>query len=158
MIGPKMAVRRNIRVSLLVTLAHFVLTSLIGYYAGYRVGGPMGESIAHLLVDAYDSRGAMSEQTIEERYRTIKSAAEASTATWQPVFILISLPIKFALEPMFEPVTHGWNDLARAHELSYSQYMIRTHALILVKNLLNSGFLGLLVYIGLRIAKRSTTN
>jgi hypothetical protein len=101
-----MAFRGNIRISLTVTLAHFVLTSLIGYYAGYRVGGPMGESVAHLLVDAYDSRGAMSEQAIEERYRAIKSAAEASTATWRPVFILISLPIKFALEPMFESITN----------------------------------------------------
>lgn len=152
-----MAIRRNIRISLLVAVVHLVLTSLIGYYAAYRVGGAAGESIGHLLVDGYESSGAMSEQTFDERYRVIKSDAEASAALWQPVFLLVSLPIGFALEPMFKPITRGWIDQALAHEFSLSQWKIRMYALILLEYLLNSACLGFLVYLGLCIARRHPT-
>ncbi len=77
-----MAERRNVRISLLVVAAHFALTSLVVYYVGYRVGGSGGESIARLLIDAHESQGAMSEQTIAERYRDITNAAQASAARW----------------------------------------------------------------------------
>jgi hypothetical protein len=153
-----MKIRRSIRVSLLVAVVHFVLTSVIGYYAAYRIGGAAGESIAHLLTDGYESHGAMSEQTIEEHYRAIKSTAEATAASWEPVLALVHLPIGFALEPMFEPVSRGWNDQALANELSYSQWKMRVYALILFKYLLNSVCLGFLVYLGLRIAKRSAVD
>lgn len=152
-----MPVRQNVRISLLVAVAHLVLTSLIGYYAAYRVGGAAGESIAHLITDAYESRGAMSDRTLDERLRAIKSTAEANSALWQPVFTFVSLPIKFALEPMFEPVARGWNDQAVAHELSYSQWKRRMSALVLLEYLLNSVCFGFLVYLGLRIARRSVS-
>src|SRR5689334_15169463 len=112
-----MAERRNVRVSLLVVAAHFVLTSLIVYYVGYRVGGGGGESIARLIIDTHESHGAMSEQTIDERFREIANAAQASAARWEPVLVLVSLPIKFALEPMFRPLSRGWSDRALANEL-----------------------------------------
>jgi hypothetical protein len=149
-----MAVRRNIRVSLLVAVTHLVLTSLVGYYAAYRVGGAAGESFARLFIEGYEARGAMPEQTIDERYRAIQATAEANAALWQPVSVLVSLPIGFALEPMFKPIARGWIDQALAHELSMSQWKIRMHALVLLKYVLNSACLGLLVYLGMRIARR----
>ena len=149
-----MAERRNVRVSLLVVATHFVLTSLIAYYVGYRVGGSAGQSIARLIIDVDESHGAMSEPTIVERYRDIANATQASAARWEPVSVLVSLPIKFALEPMFRPLSHSWSDRALANELSSAQWKMRIHALILFENLLNSAFLGFLVYCGLRIARR----
>jgi hypothetical protein len=153
-----MAVRRNVRVSLLVAVAHLALTSLIGYYAAYRVGGAAGEEIARLLMDEYESRGAMPDQTFNERYRAIKSNAEANAALWQPVLVLVSLPITFALEPMFKPITRGWTDQALAHELSVSQWKMRMYALVLLEYLLNSACFGFLVYLGLRIVRRQTVD
>ena len=149
-----MSDRRNIRVSLFVVAAHFVLTSFIGYYVGYRVGGVAGEGIARLLIDGYESHGAMSEQTIDERYRDIVNASQTSAAQLEPVLLLVSLPIKFALEPMLQPLSRSWNDQALANELSSAQWKLRMHALILFENLLNSVFLGFLVYCGLRIVRR----
>lgn len=152
-----MAVGRIIRVSLLVAVAHFVLTSLIGYYAAYKVGAAAGGSIARLLIDASESGGAIADQTIEERLRAIKGTAARDAALWQPVTVLVSIPIRFALEPVFKPLTRSWYDRALAHELSLSQWKIRMHALILFKALLNSACLGFLVYLGLRIARNSHT-
>src|SRR5262249_41928280 len=126
-----------------------------GYYVGYRVGGGAGESIAHLLIDGQESHGAMSAQTIEERLRDIANDAQASAARWEPVLLLISLPINFALEPMFQPLSRTWSDRALANELSSAQWKMRMHALVLFENLLNSAFLGFLVYCGLRIARRA---
>ena len=146
--------RHIIRVVLFIAVVHFVLTSIIGYYAAYRVGGGAGESIGRLLIDGYESRGTMPESTIDQRYRDILNTTEATAAQWQLAFVLISLPVGFALEPLFKPISRGWFDQALANQLSLSQLRTRIYALGLFENLLNSISLGFLVYLGLRIAKR----
>jgi hypothetical protein len=149
-----MAYRQIIRVALLVAIAHFVLTSLVGYYAAYRVGGSFGENVAGLLIDAYESRNTLSEPAIEERYREVKARADATAERWQPVFVALSLPIKFVVEPVFEPISRGWFDRALSGDLSRQGLRLRMHTRIVLENLLNSAFLGLLIYIALCIRKQ----
>jgi hypothetical protein len=146
--------RRIVLIAVLVTAAHFVLSSLLGYYAAYEVGGRAGENIARLITETYESKNAPTEAAIAERYRDVKKSIDETAARWRPAFVLLSLPIMFALEPMLKPVTRGWSDQALSHELSVPQWRLRMWAIVAIEYVLNSAFLGLLVYLALRVARR----
>jgi len=143
-----------IAIALLITVAHFALSSLLGHYVAYQVGGSAGENIARFITETYDSKGAASEAELTERYRDMKKAIDATADRWQVTFVLLSLPIKFALEPMFRSVTRSWYDQAFADGLSLPRLRFRIRTIIVVEDLLNSIALGLLAYLGLRMAQR----
>src|SRR6266567_7572990 len=145
--------RRIVLIAVLVTVAHFVLSSLLGYYAAYEVGGRAGENIARLITETYESKDAQTEAAIAERYRDVRKSIDETAARWRPAFVLFSLPIMFALEPMFKPLTRGWYDQALSNELSVPQWRLRMWAIVAIEYVLNSAFLGLLVYLALRVAR-----
>lgn len=150
----EMTNRRMILIALLVTAAHFALSSLLGYYVAHEVGGRAGENIARFITETYESKDATSEAAIAERERDLNNTIDTTVVRWQPVFVLLSLPIGFALEPLFEPVTRSWYDQALSHELSLPQWSSRMWGIVAVEYVLNSAFLGLLVYVALRLARR----
>src|SRR6266853_5365936 len=84
----RMTHRRIVLIAVLVAAAHFVLSSLLCYYAAYEVGGRAGENIARLITETYESKDAPAEAAIVERYRNVKKSIDETAARWQPAFLL----------------------------------------------------------------------
>ena len=146
--------RRIILIAVLVAAIHLMLTSVLGYYLAHEVGGSAGRNIARTLIDAHESNTSASEVEAVERYGEMKKTIDATVDRWRLVSFLASLPVGFAIDAMAKPVTRYWFAQALAHELSLPQWRVRMYALVAAEFLLNSGVLGLLVYLALRVVTR----
>jgi hypothetical protein len=149
-----MTIRKIITISLIVTVIHFFLTSLIGHYIAVQVGSQLGKIVAEGLIESSDNKANAATATI---YQNMKTKSEEIERTWKIPELLISLPAKPLINPLLKDIKQNQINRVISKEISRDQF--RTQGLVIhySANFLNSLSLGFLVYIILRILSHYKT-
>jgi len=139
--------RKIITISLVVTIIHFFLTSLIDHFIAVQVGSQMGKVVAEGLMEASDNKANADATTI---YQGMKTKSDGIKQTWKVPELLISLPAKSLLNPLLKDIEQNRINKVISKEISRDQF--RNHGLFIhyAANFLNSLSFGFLVYIMLR--------
>jgi len=135
-----------------VTVIHFILTSIVGYYIAVQIGTPMGQIVASGLKEASKSSQAPDEEA-SKIYQNMKKKVDAINETWKIPSLLISLPVKPLMNSFLREIKKNQLNMVISKEITREQF--RTQCLIIdyTANFLNSLSLGFMVYIILRILK-----
>src|SRR4030042_2691355 len=150
MLSSKMRNKKIITISLIITIVHFFLTSLIGHYIAVQVGSQMGKVVAEGLMDASDNKANAEATTI---YQDMKTKSEEINQAWKIPELLISLPAKPLINPLLKDIKQNQINKVISKEISRDQFHTQGLFIHYVANFLNSLFFGFLVYIMLRILK-----
>jgi hypothetical protein len=139
--------KKIITISLLVTIIHFFLTSLIGHYIAVQVGSRIGKVVAEGLMNASDNKSDAEATTI---YQDMKKKSEEIDQAWKIPELIISLPAKPFINPLLKDIKQNQFNKLISKEISRDQF--RTQGLFLhyAANFLNSLSFGFLIYIMLR--------
>ncbi len=151
----KLINKKNITIALVIVILHFVLTSAAGYYIALHVGKEMGKMVANGLAEIWQVRQKGSpEKTKEAAQRIIqdiKLKREALLKKWEIPTILVSLPIRYFLEPLLNEVDRETTKKVLSKEITVEQFHRRERLMNVAVNLVNSLVLGLLVCVVLII-------
>ena len=139
---------------LVVTISHFVLTSLFGHYIAVQIGTQMGQAIAGGLTSASAENNKDDATTI---YQNMKNQSEAITDKWKFPELIISLPIVPVLKPALQELRQIRIKKVINKEISRDQFFTQGVVIDYTVRFLNSLSLGLLLYIALRIINRKIT-
>jgi hypothetical protein len=143
---------RLFTIALLITIVHFVLTSVIGHYIAIQIGTQMGQVVAGGLIDASEKRPQKSGEEANRIYQNMKNKSNNITERWKIPLILMSLPANPLMAPCLKNIRKAWLfDRFLAKEISKEQFKPRGMLLDYAANFVNSLSFGLLLYIILRI-------
>lgn len=143
--------KKIITITLSLTIIHFILTSLIGYYIALQIGTQMGKIVAAGLIEASKKNPDKAEEEANRIHQNMKTKSDDIRESWKIPHLLISLPAKPLITPLLKEMKENQMNKYIAKEFTRGQY--RTQALMIeyTVNFLNSLSLGLLTYIMLRI-------
>jgi hypothetical protein len=146
--------KKIITAALIVTLCHFVITSVVGHYIAVQIGTQMGQIVASGLAAASDKNNKEDATII---YQTMKSQNNEIKAKWEIPEVLISLPAKPVINPLLKSVRQKQMNKVIKKEISRDQFRNQGLLIDYSVTFLNSLVLGLLVYIALIIINRKIT-
>lgn len=133
----------------LIALAHFALTAVGGYYVGIHVGGQVGTIVANGMIAAMEGKAEPMESVDSMRHQ-----ADAIADRWQPVFGVLSFPVKWLLTPVSDRFWRNKLKQVRAHDISQDRLYFEVRLVSLALTLLNSVALGALVFAVLLAMRR----
>ncbi len=143
-------------IALLIALAHFILTSVVGHYVAAKIGTQVGQIVAEGLMESYKKSpqpSPKSEQEANRIYQDMKGKSEDVIESWKLPRLLISLPLKPLLNPFLRNMMHARLKMVISKEISKDQFYSRGIMIDYAVNFVNSFFVGFLVYVILRILK-----
>ncbi|MDA8423503.1 MAG: hypothetical protein M0Z89_09245 [Nitrospiraceae bacterium] len=138
-------------VALVITIIHFILTSVIGHYISVQIGTQMGEVVAARLLEASDNNPDKSEEETIRIYQNMKDKSDEILESWKIPSLLISLPVKPLMTPLLREVLQKQVNKVSAQEITKEQFQTRGNIINYLSNFLNSLSLGLMVFILLKI-------
>lgn len=141
---------------LLIALAHFILTSVVGQYIAAQLGTQMGHVVAQGLIEAYEKSPQNVQKSDEEAERIsqdMKYKNEDIIENWKLPLFLISLPAKALMSPFLKEIKDIWMKMVLSEEISKDQFYKRGIIIGYAANFINSLCVGFLVYVILRISR-----
>jgi len=142
--------KKIITVMLLVTIIHFLVSSVIGYYIAVKIGTQIGQIVAGGLTETNDKK---SEEDANRIYQNMKTKSDGILERWKFIRLLISLPAKPLMNPFLGELRKNQINRVIAKEITKEQLHTKGTIIDYTANFLNLLSLGLLVYIILRIPK-----
>jgi hypothetical protein len=140
-------------VALLITMTHFILTSVISHYISIQIGTQMGQVVAEGLIEAYETSPQKSEEEAKRISQDMNNKRYDIIEKWKISLILISLPLKPLMNPFLKNIMDARIKMVLSKEISKEQFYKRGIMIDYAAKFVNSLSLGLLVYIILRIVK-----
>jgi hypothetical protein len=141
--------KKLVTIAVAIATAHFILTSVVGYYVGAYVGSQVGQVVAKSLIDVMERSGQDGDSVVPEAVHNMQNSSDAILAPWKPVFAILSFPVKRFLSPISSHLWRSRLEAVRAKEISREQVRTEATLLDLAANLLNSLVFGLLVFVAL---------
>jgi len=135
---------------------HFILTSVIGRYIAVQVGSQVGRAVAGGLIEAYEKSSPNLQKSEEEAKRIsqgMRSNTQGIIENWKLPLFLISLPIKPLMNPFLKNIRYARIKMVLSKEISKDQFYNWGIVIDYIANFINSFFVGLLVYVILRILR-----
>lgn len=142
--------KKIITISLIVTIIHFFLTSLIGHYIAVQVGTQMGQIVAEGLIEAGEKKTDNTDEEATRIYQNMKKRSDKIKESWKIPALMISLPAKPLTGPLLKEMRQKQINRLRAKEITREQFRTRGLMIDYTENFLNSLSFGFLVYIMLR--------
>ena len=142
--------KKIITITFSLTLIHFVLTSLIGYYIAVQIGTQMGKIVADGLIEASDKKPDKAEEEAIRIHENMKNKIDGINESWKIPNLLISLPAKPLITPLLKETKRNLMNKYITKEITRDQYRTKGLMIDYTINFLNSLSLGLLVLIVLR--------
>lgn len=149
-----MTTKKILPFSLAITIAHFVLTLVIGHYLAVQVGSQMGQVAASGISDISKQK---TEAETNEIYQKMKNNGNEIIGDWKVTNFLLSLPMRFLLAPSYKKIQNANLNNALNNEISKEQFYTRRKIIDYSANLVNSFCLGPLIYFVLRLSLRNKT-
>jgi cell division protein FtsB len=143
--------KKIITISLIVTLIHFFLTSLIGHYIAVQVGSQIGRTVAEGLIEACEKKTNSAEEEGKRIYQNMQAKSDEIKEGWQIPELIISLPAKPLFTPFLKEINRNQINKVVTKEISRDQFRTQGFIIHYTANFLNSLSFGFLVYIMLRI-------
>ena len=147
----KLVNKKFITIALAVVIVHFGLTSAAGYYIALRIGQEMGKMVAGGLAEiwAVRQKGTQTEtkEAAQRIIQDIKVKREALIKKWAIPTMLVSLPVRYFLEPLLNEADREATNKVLSKEITIEQFHTRERLMNVAANLVNSLALGLLVYV-----------
>jgi len=143
-------------IALIIALAHFILTSVVGQYIAVQVGTQVGHGVAEGLIEAYGKSPQNLQKSEEEAKRIsqdMKNKSEGITENWKLPLFLISLQIKTLINPFMKKIRDTRIEMVLSREISKDQFYKWGIIIDWTANFINSFFVGFLVYVILRISR-----
>lgn len=138
-------------IALLITILHFILTSVIGHYIANQIGTQMGQIVAGGLIEANESPQT-SEEEAKRIYQNMKNKSNDIIESWKIPLILVSLPTKPIIYTLLKKFRRTWiYDPAISGDILREQFKKRAIIIDNIVNFINSLSLGLVVYLILRL-------
>ena len=141
--------KKIISATLVVTIIHFLLTSLISHYLAVQIGTEIGQVVVGGLSAASDKSKSKEEAT--RIIQNMKSESENIRNKWKLPELLISLPAKPLINALLKDMRKNQMNRYIAKEITREQFRTRGLITDYTANFVNSLCLGLLVYIVLKI-------
>jgi len=148
-----MANKKNLIIALIVTISHFALSTVIGYYIAVQTGTQMGRIVGSGLIEASKKGPQESDEEASKIYQNMEEKIDDINDTWRIPSLLISLPAKPLMNPFLGEIRKNQLKKVIAREITREQFRARWKGLGYVINFVNSLSLGLIVYLILRILK-----
>jgi hypothetical protein len=146
----KLINKKIITIALAIVILHFVLTSVAGYYIALHVGQEMGKMVADGLAQIWEARQKGPPQKVQEAaqriIQDIKLKREALLKRWEIPTIVVSVPVRYFLEPLLNEADREATKKVLSKEITVEQFHTRERLMNVAANLVNSLALGLLVY------------
>ena len=137
-----------------VTLFHFAITAAISYYIAVQIGTQMGEIVASGLIESSDKNPAKADEKAHRIYQNMKNKRDAILGNWKVPTLLISLPVKSLMAPLFQEMRQKQISRLAAKEITREQFKTQGIITDYTATLLNSFSLGLLVFTIMRIVNQ----
>lgn len=136
-----------------VTVIHFILTSIVGYYIAVQIGTPMGQIVAGGLKETRQKSPQAPDEEATKIYQNMKKKVDAINETWKIPRLLLSLPVKPLMNSFLREIKKNQLNMVISKEITREQFRTRGLIIDYTANFLNSLSLGFMVYIILRILK-----
>jgi len=137
--------RKTLKLFLLITISHFVITTTVGYFVGKKIGEQTRPVFKEFFGKLFSENTKSSDA--EELVSITQTKIKVISDSWKPITSIISFPIINVLDPHVEDVRHGWlRGPVKTEEMPPEQYLRRNHILQLAIYLLNSIAFGLIVF------------
>ena len=143
-------------IALLIALAHFILTSVVGHYIAVQLGTQVGHVVAEGLIGAYGESPQNLQKSEEEAKRIsqdTKYKSEGIIENWKLPLFLISLPIKTLMNPFLKNLRDTRIKMVLSKDISKDQFYKRGIIIDYTANFINSLCVGFLVYVILRVLR-----
>ena len=143
-----------------ITILHFILTSVVGYYIATQIGTSTGQVVAKGLIESTENAKSPGRE-VNEIYQDMKTKSDEIISSWKIPMLLISLPIKALIQPLLNRIRKAWiYEPILSKKISKEQLKIRGIIIENIANGLNSFTLGALIYLACRLISkgRSTTS
>jgi hypothetical protein len=147
--------KKIITIVLLVGVIHFVLTSVIEYYIAVQIGTQIGQVVIGGLGAVTDK--SKSEEEATNIFQNMKGKSEEIKSKWKIEELIISLPARPLMNPLLKAIRRNQINKVITKEISRDQFVTQGLTIDYTARLMNSLFLGLLVYIALKIINRKIT-
>lgn len=141
-------------IALLVALAHFLVTSVIGVYIALQIGTQMGHAVAEGFIEAYEKspqNDQKSEEEAKKIYQETKNKSDGIIENWRFPLFLISLPIGPLTNPVHKNIWKALFRMSVSKEIPKKQFYVLTIMIDCIATFINSLSIGFLVYVILRI-------
>lgn len=137
----------------LITIFHFIFTSLVRYYIAIQVGLQTGHVVAEGLIEATEIPKFLEpEKDVNEIYQNMKNKSNEILSKWKIPLLLISLPVKPVIQPFLNKIRKAWiYDPVISKKISKKQFKTRAIIIENIANGLNSLIFGLLIYLALKL-------
>lgn len=140
-------------IMLLVTIIHFILTSVIGHYIAVKTGTQIGQIVASGLVDTSPKSPEAQGEEAAIIYQNMKKKRDDINEHWKIPSLLISLPAKPIMNSFLVELRRNQFNKVISKELTKKQFYTHGKMIEYTANFVNSLSLGLIVYLILRIVK-----
>lgn len=146
--------KKIITITLSLTIIHFILTSLGGYYIAVQVGTKMGKIVADGLMEATDKNLDKAEEEANRIHQNMKSKIDGINEDWKIPKLLVSLPAKPLINALLKELRQNQMNKYIAKEITRGQFRTRGLIADYTANFVNSLCLGFLLYIGMKLSTR----
>gem|GEM_PF-3510496 len=143
-------------ITLLIALAHFILTSVVGHYIAVQLGTQVGHVVGEGFIEAYEKSPQNLQKSEKEANRIsqdMKNKSEGIIENCKLPLFLISLPIKPLMNPFLKNIRETRVKMALSKEISKDQFYKWGIVIDYAANFINSFCVGFLVYVILRISR-----
>ena len=142
---------RLLFVTIMLTLMHFIVSSIYGHYIAEKVGAEMGHVVAQGLMKAYTSSDSSTE-TAADIYEGMKTQRNALYERWRIQFFILSLPSGPLMNPFWQSLRDKWiYSPLLSKEIFEDQSRTRGKIIDNLANMVNSISFGLIIYLLFRV-------
>jgi hypothetical protein len=144
-------------ITLVIAVAHFILTSVVGRYIAVQIGTQVGQLVAEGLIETYGISPQSVPKSEEEAKRVsqdMKNKRDYILGKWEIPSILISSPIKRLMNPFLKNIMEARMKMVISKEISREQFYTRGFMIDYAATFVNSFCLGFLVYVILRMLRQ----
>lgn len=97
--------RKTLKLFLLITISHFVITTTVGYFVGKKIGEQTRPVFKEFFGKLFSENTKSSDA--EELVSITQTKIKVISDSWKPITSIISFPIINVLDPHVEDVRHG---------------------------------------------------
>lgn len=142
---------RHYFVIVLLTLLHFVVSSVYGHYIAKQVGEELGNIVGHGLIES-DTSSTSSDEAASDIYEGMEKRTDEVYKRWWPHLFIVSLPSGPLMKPLWHSVTMDWADTPLlSKQISVDTWRMRAKVVSTLERLTNSLSFGLILYVLFRI-------
>lgn len=146
--------------ALLVTIIHFVLTSIIWHYISIQIGTQVGQVVSQGFIEVLEKGRQNLQQSEAEEEATkigqdMKNKSDQIVKKWDIPIFVISLPVKPLINPFLTNLRHFRIKRVLSKEMSKEQFYTWGIMIDYATYFVNSFCVGLLIYMILRIMRHS---